>query len=114
MAKPQILTLWVALAAALALPRAASAQLVANGTALTVTTTNAVATFAGPDLVGFVNSATGETYLKNASAGQLSGVNAFSASGNWTISNWTIGAEAGTGVPLATITAHDSVRTLTL
>ncbi|HZP66299.1 MAG TPA: hypothetical protein VFB32_08310, partial [Rudaea sp.] len=53
---------------------AASAQLTANGSSLTATTTNAVATFAGPDLVGFANTLTAETYLKYASAGELAQV----------------------------------------
>jgi uncharacterized protein DUF6259 len=92
----------------------ASAQLVANGTSLTATTANAVATFAGPDLVGFVNSVTNETYLKNATGGELATINAYSSSGAWVVSNWSIGVEGGTGDPLATITAHDDVRTLTL
>ena len=89
--------------------------LVANGKSLTVTTTNAVATFAGPDLVGFVNSTTGETYLKHPSSGELAGVNTIVSTGQvLQSSNWTIGPEPGTGIPLATITTQDSVRTLTI
>ena len=52
------------------LARSASAQLAANGKSLTVTTSNAVATFTGPDLVGFVNSLTGESYLTHPSDGR--------------------------------------------
>jgi hypothetical protein len=94
--------------------RPAAAQLLANGTSLTVTTTNAVATFTGADLTGYVNQVTGEVYLKNPSSGNLAGINSFTSSGAWTTSNWTIGTEAGTGVPLATIVAHDNVRSLTM
>src|SRR5579864_8531021 len=93
----------------------ASAQLVANGTSLTVTTANAVATFSGPDLVGFVNSLTSESYLKNPSAGNLAFVDTIASTGQaLQPSNWTIGPETGTGLPLATITSHDAVRTFTL
>src|SRR5690349_13396105 len=103
MLRTRTTTLWAAFAVALALPHAAAAQLVANGTSLTVTTANAVATFAGPDLVGFVNSATSETYLKNPTGGELASINAYSSSGAWVVSNWSIGVEGGTGDPLATI-----------
>src|SRR5262245_31624111 len=95
-------------------PASAAGQIVANGQSLTVTTANAVATFTGPDLTGFVNVATGEQYLKNPSGGNLAGINGYALSGVWTISNWTIGPEPGTGVPLATIVAHDDVRSLTM
>jgi hypothetical protein len=94
--------------------RSAEAQIVASGSTLAVTTPNAVASFTGPDLTGFVNVLTGETYLKNPSDGTLAGINSYSSSGAWTIANWTIGTEPGTGVPLATITAQDNVRTLTM
>ena len=93
----------------------ASAQVVASGKSLTVTTANAVATFNGPDLVGFVNSLTNETYLKNPSAGELAQVDTIASTGQaLQSSNWTIGSEPGTGLPLATITSSDSVRTFTL
>ena len=95
--------------------QAADAQMVANGKTLTVTTANAVATFSGPDLVGFVNSLTSETYLKKPSSGDLAQVDAITNTGQaLQSSNWTIGLEPGTGVPLATITSQDSVRTFTL
>jgi hypothetical protein len=92
----------------------AGAQIVANGATLTVTTANAVATFTGPDLTGFANTATGETYLKLPSSGNLAGIDSYTSSGTWTVSNWMLGTEAGTGVPQATITAQDAVRSLTL
>lgn len=92
----------------------AAAQIVANGTSLTVTTSNAVASFAGADLVGLVNSTTNETYLTNPSAGELAAVNAFVSTGPLQLSNWTLGTEPGTGLPIATITVHDSARTLTV
>ena len=53
----------------------ARAQIVASGRTLSVTTTNAVATFTGADLVGFVNRLTGESYLRNPSSGELAVVN---------------------------------------
>src|SRR4249920_3310725 len=56
----------------------ASAQVMASGKSLTVTTANAVATFNGPDLVGFVNSLTSEQYLKKPSNGDLAAVDAMS------------------------------------
>lgn len=86
---------------------AADAQIVANGKTLTVTTTNAVATFNGPDLVGFVNSVTSETYLKKPSNGDLVQVDAIGSTGqSLQSSSWSVGTEAGTGVPLATITTR--------
>src|SRR5215471_2128708 len=104
------------LAAAILLgAKRADAQLVANGKTLTVTTTNAVATFNGPDLVGFVNALTNETYLKKPSNGDLAQVDAIASTGQTLqSSNWSIGTEPGTGVPLATITSQDSARTFTL
>ncbi len=97
------------------LARSASAQLVASGKSLTVTTSNAVATFAGPDLVGFVNSLTGESYLTHPSTGELTTVNTMTSVGQpLQSSNWTIGSEPITGHPLATTTGQDSGRFLTL
>jgi hypothetical protein len=102
----------------LAVDSAAATQtsgMVANGTTLTVTTANAVATFAGLDLVGFVNALTNETYLKKPSNGHFATVNALSATPPaQQLSNWTIGAEPGTGLPLATITSNDFLRLQTL
>src|SRR5262249_48230250 len=90
----------------------ASAQLVANGTTLTVTTTNAVATFKGADLVGFTNSLTGENYLKKASNGELAFVDTIPFINTaFSLPPWTIGTEAGTGQPLATLIRTDGVRT---
>jgi hypothetical protein len=66
----------------LAVDSAAATQtsgMVANATTLTVTTANAVATFAGLDLVGFVNALTNETYLKKPSNGHFATGNALSA-----------------------------------
>jgi hypothetical protein len=101
---------WALLAA-----RVVEAQLAANGKTLTATTANAVATFSGPDLVGFVNSLAGESYLKKPSSGDLAQVDAITNTGQaLQSSSWTIGSEPGTGVPLATITSQDSVRTFTL
>ena len=97
------------------LTRPAAAQLSANATSLTVTTTNSVATFSGPDLTGLVNSLTGESYLIHPSSGQLAGVNTIASTGQTLqASNWTIGSEAGTGHPIATITCQDATRTLIL
>jgi hypothetical protein len=95
--------------------RVADAQIVATGKTLTVTTTNAVATFNGPDLVGFANSLTSEMYLKKPSNGDLVQVDAITSTGQGLqTSNWTIGTESGTGSPLATIMAQDSIRTITM
>jgi hypothetical protein len=97
------------------LPSEAYAQLAASGKSLTVTTPNTVATFAGADLVGFRNALTNELYLKNPSAGELAYVNTITSNGqSLQTSNWTIGTEAGTGIPIARITVSDSTRTLTL
>jgi hypothetical protein len=86
-----------------------SSLIVANGKSLTVTTANAVATFAGPDLVGFVNALTGESYLKNPSSGNLARVDAITSTGQGLQpSNWAVAAG------IATITSSDSVRTLTI
>ena len=100
----------------LVISRSGLAQLLANGQTLTVTTTNAVATFAGADLTGFRNSVTNESYLRLPRPGSaLAGVNSIASTGQaLTISNWIIGTEAGTGLPIATVTASDSVRSLAL
>ena len=104
-----------ALVEGLWLTRPAAAQLSANAKSLTVTTTNSVATFSGPDLTGLVNSLTGESYLIHPSAGELAGVNTIAFTGQTLqASNWTIGSEAGTGHPMATITCQDATRTLIL
>ena len=87
--------------------------LVANGTTLTATTTNAVATFNRADLVGFENVLTGETYLRLPSAGQLATVDTPTQTGQpLQASNWTIGSEPGTGHPLATMSLTEGGRTL--
>jgi len=92
-----------------------SGHLVANGTALTVTTAHSTASFVRADLVAFQNQLTGEVYLRHASSGQLATVDTITPTGQaLQASNWSIGAEPGTGVPMATITLNDSVRTLTL
>jgi hypothetical protein len=94
---------------------APTSGMVANGTSLTVTTSNAVATFSGLDLIGFVNSLTNERYLKKPSRGHLANVNAISTTGEaQQLSNWTMGTDPGTGLPLATITSRDSLRLQTL
>ncbi len=93
--------------------RTAGAQINASGKTLTVTTTNAVATFNGADLVGFVNALTAETYLKRPSDGHLAIVNSVTPTGQaLQASDWTIGSETGTGLPLATLTLSDSVRSM--
>jgi hypothetical protein len=93
----------------------AHAQIVAAGDTLTVTTTNMTATFAGPDLVGIVNTATGGRFLTNPSQGELASINAFSGNGQpLQASNWTPGTEPGTGHPTATIATQSPGRTLTL
>jgi hypothetical protein len=93
----------------------ALAQLAANGKALTVTTSNSLVTFAGADLVGFHNALTNEDYLKYPSTGELASVNTMTGTGQaLQTSNWSIGTEAGTGAPLATVTVSDSVRTMTV
>ena len=103
----------VALVVAFDLP--AAAQLSANGASLTVTTSNAVATFAGPDLVGFRNLLTSESYLTKPTTGTLAWINMLTPTGlPFQASNWSVGTESGTGLPLATITVQDTVRTLTL
>jgi hypothetical protein len=94
---------------------ALTSSIVASGKSLTVTTANAVATFSGADLVGFVNSLTGESYLKKPSGGDLTVVDTIAYTGqSLQASNWAVGVEPGTGLPLATITSHDSVRTFTM
>ena len=100
---------------ALLRPAPAAAQIVASGKTLTVTTANAVATFNGPDLVGFTNALTNEQYLKKPSNGDLAQVDAITSSAPaLQSSNWSIGTEPGTGAPLATITTSDSLRSLTI
>jgi len=90
-------------------------QLAANGTSLTVTTANTIATFAGADLVGYQNRLTGETYLTKPSHGELAIVNTMQSTGlTLQTSNWSVAPEGGTGAPLAVITVSDSVRSLTL
>jgi len=104
---------WIPLLILLCLPRDGFAQLAANGKSLTVTTTNVIATFTGADLSGFHNQLTNENYLKNPSTGDLAAINTIASSGQvLQTSNWGIASEAG--IPTATITASDSVRTLTL
>ena len=105
----------VGMAVGLCLAESTSAQVVASGKTLTATTTNAVATFNGADLVGFVNTLTGESYLRKPSAGDLAIVNTIASTGQGLqATDWSITAEAGTGLPLATIIVHDPVRTLTV
>lgn len=105
----------VALVAALWSAREAHAQIVPDGRTLTVTTANAVATFTGADLVGFVNRLTGESYLRKPSSGELAEVNVITPTGQGLQpSNWMTGTDAGSGQPNATIEVKDSVRVLTL
>lgn len=93
----------------------ASAQIAASGQTLTVTTANAVATFKGPDLVGLVNALTGEPYLKLPSNGLLASVNTFVGQpGAFLPSDWTVGIEPGTGLPIATMTVASPSRLLVL
>jgi hypothetical protein len=93
----------------------ARAQIVASGRTLTVTTTNAVATFSGADLVGFVNRLTGESYLRKPSSGELAAVNVITPTGQGLqSSDWATGIDAGSGQPMATIEVRDSIRVLTL
>ncbi len=95
--------------------RPQQALLAANGTSLTVTTSHSVATFARADLVGFTNTLTGETYLRNPSAGQLAAVDTVTSTGQvLQASNWTVAPEPGTGVPVATITLSDASRTFVM
>lgn len=92
-----------------------SSTIVAGGKSLTVTTANAVATFSGADLVGLVNSLTAESYLRNPSSGDLTVVDTITPTGRaLQASDWALGTEPGTGLPLAAITSHDAVRTFTL
>src|SRR4051812_41893695 len=92
-----------------------AASLQANGTTLTVTSANAVATFSGADLVGFVNSLTGEQYLKQPSIATLANVDVITPTGQaLQVSNWSVGTESGTGLPLASVTLSDAVRTMTV
>src|SRR5215510_6273376 len=78
-----------------------AAEVVVKGPELTVTTANAVATFHGPDLVGFTNTLTGESYLRLPSSSPLmdmetvmSSVQQFEQS-NWR-ANTKRGADAAT------------------
>jgi len=67
----------------------AHAQVVVSGQALTVTTANATAIFQGPDLVGFANAATGESYLKSAPASPLLNLETMAGTGQpLTASAW--------------------------
>ena len=93
----------------------AAQSLAANGTSLTVTTSHAVATFAKADLVGFTNVLTGENYLRRASTGELTVVETLPSTGQLLqATNWTVGVEAGTGIPQASITLSDVSRTMTM
>ena len=99
----------------LALARTSAAQLAANGQTLTVTTTNSVVTFAGQDLIGLTNSLTGEAYLTHPSAGELASVSTMTSFGQPLVpATWTIGVEPGTGHPLATLSAQDAGRVMTM
>jgi hypothetical protein len=90
-------------------------DLAANGKSLQVTTASSVADFLGADLVGLRNRLTGETYLKNASTGNLASVNPLQNTGQpLQFGNWTVAPEAGSGPIVATITASDSARTFTM
>jgi len=102
----------ITLCLALRFPEA-SAQIVSNQKSLTVTSPNAILTFAGADLVGFTNTLTNEVYLKKPSTGELASINTITGTGqSLQSSNWTIGTAGG--VSFASITVNDSVRTLTL
>lgn len=113
-ARPTRRTATVFVWALLALAAPVQAQLAASGSSLTVTTGNAVATFTGPDLVGLVNRATGESYLTNPSSGELAAVNAMHSGGPLTWAGWTIGTDAATGQPQATLIGQRSGSTLRL
>jgi hypothetical protein len=91
----------------------AVAQIVASGQTLTVTTTNATATFQGPDLVGLTNATTGESYLRSASPTPLMNLEMQgSPSQNLQASNWTTSTQGGTTV--ASLTMQDSMRSVTI
>ena len=100
-----------ALSALLITPACMPAQVAANGDQLTVTTANAVATFRGPDLAGFTNSLTGESYLRLPATSPLSSLVTLGGSASTLRSSgWTKGADSGT----ATLTESDSIRTYTI
>ena len=89
----------------------AAAQVAAAGQQLTVTTANATAKFQGPDLVGFTNSASGESYLKSAAPSPLMNleINGIPSS-SLQVSNWTTSVQGGTTV--GSLTVQDAVRTI--
>ena len=91
------------------------AQVVASGQNLTVTTANATATFQGPDLAGFTNRATGESYLKCPPSSPLMNLETLASTGeDLSASDWTTSTDPGSGATVASLTMHDSVRTVTI
>lgn len=92
-----------------------SAQVVASGQKLTVTTSNAIATFQGPDLAGLTNRATGESYLKLPPSSPLMNLELLASTGEaLSASAWTTSTDPATGATVASLTMQDSVRTVTI
>jgi hypothetical protein len=88
---------------------AAFGQVVVSEQQLTVTTTNAIATFQGPDLVGLTNSLTGESYLKSPPSTPLMNLEVNgTASESLQGSFWTTSVQSGTTT--ASLTMQDSTR----
>lgn len=91
------------------------AQVLASGQKLTVTTANATATFQGPDLAGFTNRATGESYLKLPPSSPLMNLETLASTGETlSASAWSTSTDSGTGATVASLTMQDSVRTVTI
>jgi len=96
-------------------PRVLTAQVVADGQQLTVTTENAVATFQGPDLVGLTNTLTGESYLKCPPSTPLMNLETLAGpSYSLQAAAWTTSSQAGDEATGASLTMQDSVRSVTI
>lgn len=92
-----------------------SAQIIADGEKLTVTTENAEVVFQGPNLIGFTNRLTGDSYANGTASPPLANLERTGAAGQALHSaGWSITNPSGTAGAVATLLASDSNRTLTL
>jgi hypothetical protein len=96
-------------------PGPAFGQMTADGLKLTVATANAVATFHGPDLVGFTNVLTGEPYLRLPPAAPLLRVEPAPPSGQaLEPSSWLVANQPGAEATSATLTMRGNNRSATV
>src|SRR5262249_39539114 len=94
-------------------PAVLDAQIVAKGQQLKVTTANAVATFQGPDLAGFKNMLTGESYLRFPPSSPSMNLESLAPTDqSMQPSKWIASTESGESI--ATIILKDATRSATL